>query len=53
MLKLCFQDKWEILQSVTDRGDAGWYHQAFGMAMLSCNKKHEEWLEMANCIIFK
>jgi hypothetical protein len=29
ILKLCFQNKWEIPQSVTEWGDESWYQQAF------------------------
>ncbi len=29
ILKLCFQNKWEIPQVVIDWGDETWYHQAF------------------------
>ena len=29
ILKLCFQNKWEIPQSVTDWGEESWYDQAF------------------------
>lgn len=29
ILKLCFQNKWEIPQNITDWGDESWYRQAF------------------------